>query len=157
MTKIDQNRVRIFRRIIRDKGWTHLVDREDEEILDMLNSTVLPNALSLNTVKNTVLFYFIFEERKKRQDEMIKQINSLINFALSLTKTEKMVIKHGVVNGFESRNWRAELWRYIQTPIALYAPSQNRKIISGKKFKEIFFFAYNLVKKGMENARPPRI
>jgi len=90
-------------------------------------------------------------EKQDRKEKLIKEINRIINFTLNLTKTEKVIIKYGVVKGFKTNLWRKEFFIFLKNPLALKADSTGRKIMSSYKFKEIFFFAYNLVKRGKNN------
>jgi len=48
------------------------------------------------------------------------------------------------------------MFRYIHIPIAIKTNSQGRKIISSLRFKEIFFFIFNLVSRGKKNERLPK-
>jgi len=156
MTHTDKLRVIIFRNQIEDNNLTYLSDISDEEIINLLNSTVIANSVDLNAIKITNLFGFIFIEKTERKERLAKDINKIINLSDSLTKTEKVLVKFGLTVGFKSKSWRTEMFRYINTPIALTKQSDGRKIISSIKFKEIFYFIYNLVNRGKANARLPK-
>lgn len=156
MTHTDSLRLTIFKKQIEDNNLVYLEGLDNTSLLKILDSSVLPNSVDLNAIKNTNMFAFLFIDKEERKQRLIKDINKIINFSINLTKTEKTLIKFGLVVGFEGKNWKKEMFRYINTPIAIKTNSQGRKIISSLKFKEIFFFIYNLVKRGKNNERLPK-
>ena len=156
MTHTDKLRLVIFRNQVTDKELTYLETKSDDELLALLDSTVIANAVDLNAIKITNLFGFLFIEKTERKERLSKDINDIINLTESLTKTEKVLVKFGLTVGFKSKSWRTEMFRYINTPIALTKQSDGRKIISSQKFKEIFYFIHNLVNRGKDNARLPK-
>ena len=149
-------RLLIFKNQIKEKEISSLANLSDEELEVILNASVLPNAININALKQTIMFHFIFMEKTERKERLIKEINRIINFTLNLTKTEKVIIKYGIVKGFKTTFWRKEFFIFLKNPLALKADSTGRKIMSSYKFKEIFFFAYNLVKRGKNNERLPK-
>lgn len=149
-------RLLIFKNQIKEKKIKFLEGLSDEELEKILNLTVLPNAISINALKQTIMFHFIFKEKQERKEKLIKEINRIINFTLNLTKTEKVIIKYGIVKGFETTLWKKEFFLFLKNPLALKSDSTGRKFMSSYKFKEIFFFAYNLVKRGKNNERLPK-
>jgi hypothetical protein len=156
MTHTDNLRLLIFKKQIEDKGLTYLSILSDKELLELMDSTVVANAVDLNAIKTTNMFGFIFIEKKERKERLKKDIEKIINLTNNLTKTEKVLIKFGLIIGFKSKNWKKEMFRYINTPLSLSKEATGRKIISSSKFKEIFYFIYNLVKRGKENERLPK-
>lgn len=156
MTHTDELRLILFKKQIEDSNIEILVHSTDEELLIILDSSVIPNSVDINAIKNTNMFAFLFLDKEERKQKLIKDINKIINFSLDLSKTEKTLIKFGLVVGFESKNWKKEMFRYIHIPIAIKTNSQGRKIISSLRFKEIFFFIFNLVSRGKKNERLPK-
>ena len=156
MTHTDKLRLTIFRNQIEDKELVYLEAKSNEELLVLLDSTVIANSVDLNAIKITNLFGFVFIEKQERKERLAKDINDIINLTESLTKTEKVLVKFGLTVGFKSKSWRSEMFRYINTPISLTKQSEGRKIISSQKFKEIFYFIHNLVNRGKDNARLPK-
>lgn len=156
MTHSDKLRLIIFKNQIKDNKLTYLDGVSDDDLLNLLNSSVIANSVDLNAIKITNLFGSIFIDKKDRRSDLYDDINKIFNLTESLTKTEKVLVKFGLTVGFTSKSWRKEMFRYINTPISLTKQSDGRKIISSTKFKEIFYFIYNLVLRGKENARLPK-
>jgi len=152
----DKLRLTIFKNQIEEKKLEYLKGLSDEELEAILNASVLPNAVNLNALKQSIMFHFIFMEKKERKEKLIKEINRIINFTMNLTKSEKVIIKFGVVKGYKTTLWKREFFNFLRTPLALKSEASGRKIMSSYKFKEIFFFAYNLVKRGKNNERLPK-
>ena len=156
MKQTDKIRLIIFRNQIEDRKLDYLRNKTNDELLFLLDSTVIANSVDINALKITNLFGFLFIEKKDRKEKLAEDINKIINLTETLTKTEKVLIKFGLTIGFKSKSWRSEMFRYIKTPISLNKQSDGRKIISSIKFKEIFYFIYNLVNRGKSNARLPK-
>lgn len=157
-TFTDKLRITLFRKQINDKPHlSYLTEKTDDEILVLLDSTVVPNSVDTNSIKYTLLFNLLFLENNYKRERVINHIKKIISLTGNLTKTEKMIIKFGLIHGFSSRNYRKEMFRYIKIPLALRDNGGGRKIITSYKFKEVFSFAYNLVKRGNNNERLPRI
>jgi hypothetical protein len=152
----DKLRLKIFKNQIEEFNLDYLKTCSDEELLALLDKTVLPNSVSINALKQTIMFHLIFTEKQERKEKIVKSINKIVNFTYNLTKTEKVIIKYGVIKGFKTRLWRKEFFLYLKTPLALKSEFSGRKIMSSYKFKEIFFFAYNLVKRAKNNERLPK-
>jgi hypothetical protein len=152
----DKLRLTIFKNQIEEKKLEYLKGLSDEELEAILNASVLPNAVNLNALKQSIMFHFIFMEKKERKEKLIKEINRIINFTMNLTKSEKVIINFGVVKGYKTTLWKREFFNFLRTPLALKSEASGRKIMSSYKFKEIFFFAYNLVKRGKNNERLPK-
>jgi hypothetical protein len=157
MTKYpDKLRLKIFKNQIEENKLDYLKDLTDTELLNLLDKTVLPNSVNINSLKQTIMFHLIFTEKQERKENIVKSINKIINFTFNLTKTEKVIIKYGVIKGFKTTLWRKEFFLYLKTPLALKSEVSGRKIMSSYKFKEIFFFAYNLVNRAKNNKRLPK-
>ena len=149
-------RLQIFKRVLQKKGIEILDSASDEELLEILNSSVLANSTNLNAVKNTYFFskFFLHGERERiRLSKDMEKLNSLYE---NISQSERTLFRFGVFNGFLSRNWRTEMFRYINLPIGNNKNLGGKKIIYSKKFQEIFYFVYNTVSKGEENGRFPR-
>lgn len=156
MTHGAKLRIEIFKKQIEDLNLATLKNVSDENLLKILDSAVLPNSVDSKAVRYSYLFHLIFLERDKDKDTFLTQISKLDILLNSLTKTEKVLIKFGIIKGFKSKNWRTEMFRFISIPLALTHQSSGRKIISSYKFKEIFYFIYNLVNRGKQNEQFPR-
>lgn len=153
----DKLRISIYRKQLEEnKELSHLNDLTDEELLNLLNSTVLANAVDPNNIRYGLLFNLIFLDNQDKKDRILNQIKRVIALEKNLSKIEKMVIKFGIIHGFQSNNYRKEMFRFIKIPLALKSNNTGRKFISSYKFKEIFYFAYNLIKRGRTNDRPPK-
>ena len=157
MKRKDELRIEIFKRSLSDSEREFFGGMQDLEILEFLNKTVIANSLDINTIKNTVFFGFLFIEKMSERERVRKDLEMIEKLSVELTKTEKTLIKFGVIKGFTSFNWRKEMHRYINIPINSDKRSLGgRKIIYSKKFEEIFSFIANLIKKGEKNGRFPR-
>jgi len=153
----DTYRLRIFKDEILDND--NLKDFrgfEDKILLDILNAAVLPNALSITAVKHAVLFNFIFQDSSEKRKKYISDFNFFYSFVNNLSKTEKVIIKYGVIARFSSNSWRSEFFKFLKTPLGLRKESFGNKSMSQKKFKEYYFFAKKLVSRGIKNERLPR-
>jgi len=148
MTKIDQERVVVFRRILDTK----LSDLSDEELLEIMNAAIIPNALSVNAFKYTYLIQKIFN--KSKVDKTIKSIDYLVSV---LSKVEVELIKFGVLYGFDSFNANYQYHRFISSSLDIGKKNLMKKKISSLFFEKIFVFIYNLIKRGEKNERFPRI
>ena len=148
MTKIDQERVVVFRRILDTK----LSDLSDEELLEIMNAAIIPNALSVNAFKYTYLIQKIFN--KSKVDKTIKSIDYLVSV---LSKVEVELIKFGVLYGFDSFNANYQYHRFISSSLDIGKKNLMKKKISSLFFEKIFVFIYNLIKRGEKNERFPRV
>lgn len=129
----------------------------DDELLSLLNLMVLPNSVDTKALQYTILFNLIFQENQYKRERVLKQIRKIISLTGELPKTEKTIIKFGLIQGFLSTNYRKEMFRYIKIPVGLRSNGGGRKIITSYKFKEVFYFAYNLIKRGKKNDRLPKL
>lgn len=153
----DKVRLSLFKKQITDQNLDYLKECSDEELIKLLNSTVICNAVEHNCLRYTIFFHLLFIEQKEKKDKAIEGIRKFISLESSLSKVEKMIIKFGIIHGFSSTNYRTEMFRYIKNPISLRKQNDGRKFISSYKFKECFGFAYNIVKRAIKNDRVPKI
>jgi hypothetical protein len=153
MTNAAKLRLELFKKQIEEENIKELQGLSNETLLKILDLAIIPNSIDSKAVRYGFLFHLIFLEREFEKKHFISQINLLTKLAYNLTKTEKVIIKFGILRGFESKNWRRELHRFIKIPLVEHS---GRKIISSQKFREIFYFAYNLVKRGKKNEQFPR-
>ena len=123
-----------------------------EEILLLLNSSVLPNSMNINTVKYSLFFTLLFLSKERKQ-KIINDINRIINIINNLESYEITILKFAFLNKFESKYPKKEFWRFLKEPID--TKREGRKILSYRKFRSVFYFAYNLIKKGENNERFP--
>ena len=150
MTKVDQERIFIFRRII--KTSKTLSSMSDEELLFILNSSVLPNSISKNTLSYTILSNFILDNKEsiKRIEKMKKMINVM-------SKTEKDILKYGIFYGFDSMNKEYQFSKYLKMSTDISEGELIvRKKIPSRLFESIFTFIYKIIYKGERNERFPR-
>ena len=124
-----------------------------EEILLLLKNSVLPNSLNPNTVKYSLFFSLLLTANKQRKQKLINDINKIIHIINNLESYEITILKFAFFNKFESRYPKKEFWRFLKEPID--PKRYGRKILSFRKFRSIFYFAYNLIKKGERNDRFP--
>lgn len=157
MIYTDKIRLLLIKNQIEENNLTYLKDLSDDELIRLLDLMVIPNSVDINAIKQTNLFHFVFMEKQERKEKLIYDINKLINFAFNLTKTEKMIIKFGLVKGFKTSNAKSEFYRYLKEPLSLKSISDGRKFMAFRNFKEIFYFIYNLVTRGKSNDRLPKI
>jgi len=160
MTSNDKDRVNVYRRIIDNqkehdkvKDFIHL---SDEDLLLILNSTIMPNALSLNSLKYSIIFNLTISdsERKKRVEASIKKTLALFKI---LSKNEKDLIKYGIFYGFNSYNWKYQMNRYItHSSRPEGGDLKVKKIISAYFFERIFPFIYRIITGGEKNESFPR-
>lgn len=153
----DKVRLSLFKKQIKEQNIESLKDSTDEELLLILNSTVVCNAVEHNVLRYTIFYHLLFIEQKEKKEKAIEGIKKFIALEESLSKIEKMIIKFGIIHGFSSTNYRTEMFRYIKNPISLRKQNDGRKFISAYKFKECFGFAYNIVKRSLKNDRVPKI
>jgi len=148
MTKIDQERVVVFRRILNGK----LLEYSDEELLSIMNSAIFPNSLSKTALKYTFISGFIFHGKELTAVfEKIKRLYSVLN------KIEKDLFKFGVLYGFDSSNANYQYNRFISNSLILEKSLIGKKQISSSYFEGIFKFIYLLIYRGEKNERFPRI
>jgi flagellar biosynthesis protein FlhB len=128
----------------------------DIELLELLNISILPNAVDTKAIQYTFFFHLLFLDNKSKKIKIIERLKRLYSLLEELTKIERVVLKFGVVKGFLSNHYRKELFRYINEPLSLKTISSGRKIISSTKFKEIFYFSYSFIKRAENNLRLPK-
>jgi hypothetical protein len=154
MTKIDKRRVAIFKRIMKNKNIE--LDLKDRELLDILNSAILPNSLSFNAVRHSIFWHFSLTNNRERFEEMRIFLEKTIYFFKSLTRIEKLVLSFSLFKGFKS-SARKDLWRFLTTP---FDPLDNnrydsaKRIVSFDKFLNIYTFAKKQQRQGEKNGQP---
>jgi len=84
MTHTDELRLILFKKQIEDSNIDILEHSTDEELLIILDSSVIPNSVDINAIKNTNMFAFLFLDKEERKQKLIKDINKIINFSLDL-------------------------------------------------------------------------
>lgn len=161
MKSNDKDRIIAFKRIIETSPEGDISKRfihfSDEELLELLDRTMLPNSLSLNTLKYAIINNLIISdsERKKRVFKAIKDIPNLFKI---MTKSERDLTKFGIFYGFDSFNWKYQMHRYITHSSR---PDGGdlfvKKSITSYTFEKIFPFVYRLIKGGDKNDTFPRI
>lgn len=159
MTLTNRLRIQIFRdRLENDPSLIKLKDNKlsDDEILNLLDAAVLPNSMDYNNLKYSLFFHLIFQQNQEKKERVFKQLKIIIANEAALERVERLIIKFGVLVGFKSRNYRSELFNYINNPINLRSSHQGRKYISSFKFKDIFYFAYHIVDRAKQNKLFPR-
>lgn len=162
MTINDKDRVNAFRRIIINSPTTEnlykLNDLSDNELLVILDSTILPNSISVNNLKYTLLFTQLFAagnvERKKVIDSCEK-IKELFNL---LSKSEKDLLKFGYFRGFDIFNWQRQMNKFISfSTNPEVGELKMKKTITSYTFERIFPFIYTLISRGEKNEQFPRV
>lgn len=162
MTVNEQERVLIYRRIINEctnntSGLFLLKDCSDEQLLEIINSSVLPNSISIDALKNTYLFNMLYSNKKNKTniEKSLLNIKELVN---TMQNTEKSLLKFGLFNGFRVFNWRYQMGRYVKLSTdPSVGELQLNKQISSYIFERIFPFAYLILSKGEKNGKFPRI
>jgi len=161
MTSNDKDRVNIFRRIIDSSDEASILKdflhSSDEDLLLLLNSTVLPNSISLNSLKFSILNNLIISdsEKRKRVKTTLEKISSVFKI---MSKSEKDMLKYGIFYGYDSFNWKYQLYKYSNHSSSpdggdLY----KRKTISSYMFERAFPFIYRIVSGGESNESFPRV
>jgi hypothetical protein len=158
LTFNEKIRIRLFRNEIEsNKNMFFLKNLSDNNLIEVLNAAVLPNALSITAVKHSVIFNLIFQESSTKRVSLFNDIKYLYNFVSNLSKTEKVVIKYAAISRFTSKSWQKDFFEFLKNPLSLRKQSYGSKSMSQKKFKEYYFFSKNLVSRGIKNERLPRL
>jgi len=150
-------RIKLFRETIEnDDKFAQYRKLSDDEVLELLDITVLPNAVSVTAVKYSFMFNLLFEQSRVKREVLIKDLEKITFFVNSLSKIEKVSIKYAVLVRFKTNSWRVEFFKFLKTPLNLDNESPGRKFMSKTKFKELFFFAKNLSRRAIKNERLPK-
>lgn len=148
MTKSDQERVVVYRRILGEK----LLSLNDREVLDILNAAIIPNALSMTAFKYSTLISLTFSKAQTLKSfEKIKRLVDILN------PLERSLIKFGVLHGFDSFNGGYQYTRFISLSLDIGKANIGKKKISEAYFEKIFPFIYQLIFRGEKNERFPRV
>lgn len=161
MTIKEQERVIVFKRIITSSSHNEVLyklkDFSDNELLTILNSTVLPNAISQDNIKYSVLFSMLTSKSNKERNSIQKIFSDIKKLFEALSTSEKDLLKFGMFYGFTSINWKSQMNRYISlSSNPVVGELMSKKKISSYFFETIFPFVYSLIKKGEKNERFPR-
>jgi len=149
-------RLEIFKKSLSDKERDVLLKFSNDELLAILNKAVLPNAYSINAVKNTHFFGRIFHNSRD-VERFSKDILGLDILLINLSKIERTLIKFGALKGFSTPSWQTQMYRFIHTPLNLDNRTLGgRKLVYSRTFEEIFPFIYKIIKKGEKNDRFPK-
>lgn len=154
----DKERVISFKRALENSDiYNKLIDLSEEDLLVILNSSVLPNAISNDNLKFSILFSMLFSKNKtelKKIEQSFKDISELVGI---LSRTEKGLLKYGYFYGFKYYNWEYAMNLFVKNSYdPAKGPLLKQKIISSSIFRKIFPFIYNIIKKGEKNERFPR-
>ena len=115
-------------------------DFSNEEILTLINTSVIPLGISKQGVFNVLIAHLSFNQYTKDTLQKFKnRLQSVVSYGITLTSTEKSYMRFVFINGFENKLPYTEYYRYLQNPIF---PMDNikytRKILSFQTFNEIF-------------------
>ena len=161
MTLIDKDRVFIFRRIINeDYSPAHLKilsDLKDEELLDIINASALPNVLSKNAFKFSLFFNFLLYDRNISKNKVMQEIDDIKHVCEVMSKGEKEIVKFGLFRGYSGYNWRYHMSRFMKVPLRPDESFASNRKISSYTFQRVFAFAYKLIFKGEKNEQFPRL
>lgn len=162
MTTNDKDRVNAFRRIIinspTNQSLFKLNDLSDNELLIVLDSTILPNSISVNNLKYTLLFTQVFALGKVERDKIFNSVDKIKELFELLTKSEKDLLKFGFFYGFDIFNWQKQMNRFIQNSTnPEVGELKMKKTITSYTFQRIFPYIYNIVTRGEKNEQFPRI
>lgn len=162
MTVNEKERVLIYRRIIDEchensSGLFLLKGCSDEQLLEIINSSVLPNAISIDALKNTYLFNMLYSNTKNKLN-ISKSLKNIEELVKTMSIPEKSLLKFGLFNGFRVFNWRYQMGRYVKISTdPSVGELQGNKQISSYIFERIFPFSYLILSKGEKNDKFPRI
>lgn len=150
MTIQEQERVIVFRRLVQD---IDLVKKTDSELLDILNKAVLPNSLSANALNFSLLFNYLNDSTgTEKKIKKIKNLNQIFQ------RTEKELLRFGLMYGFDSYHAGYQFSRFIRNSADISKGERLvPKKISSKYFEQIFEFIYKIIYKGERNDRFPQI
>ena len=154
MQKTDQERVVSFKNIIHsNEKLSFLESCSEEELLDILNASIIPNSISKNILHFTLFFNFIFHG--KREIEKIFSKMSILTQVFS--KTGKDIVKVGYFYGFDSQNAEYHFHRYLKLNADISKGElEYRKRVPFREFIEYFYFVQTILSRGVKNGRFPR-
>jgi hypothetical protein len=161
MTINEKERVLIFKRIIKDSdnSFIHsLTEKEDSFLLEILNSTILPNSISHENLKYTFFFNMIINGKTQNLKKIEKNINKIKDLFYSMSKSQKDIIRFGLFNGYKIFNWRLQMNNYISNSSNPLngGELEFKKKISSFSFSRFFPFAFNIINRGEKNERFPK-
>jgi len=156
-TKMELLRLEVFKNSLQKNDLINIYNLDSDTLEKLLDLAVIPNSLNTTAVKYSIYFNYLFIQKKPRKENFVNFINNIINHINDLSITEKNIIKYGLLHRFETNSWKAELYKYLKSPLGLHGNASGRKILSGTKFKETFFFAKNLCDRALKNKKFPKI
>lgn len=154
MKKNEQERIFVYRRIIKDNDKLNfLMDLSDNDLLEILNSTVLPNSINMNSFKYSLFFNSLFNN--KETEKVIKKFSIFKNI---LTRVEKDIFKFGFYYGFNNNLSQSQYVRFVSNSLKIEEGElKTKKRIPAIIFDNIFHFVYKVIKKGERNGQFPRL
>jgi len=140
MKKIDKLKILIFKQNLIENKIEHLFQNiSDEEILLILNSSLIPNSINQQGIKNSFMSYLLFESETKNREKLLNDFQEIYFFIKNMPKVEKSIIRFFIFNGLKaSNNWYVEKKRFENNNIGHFSANSGRKRISNNKFKEVF-------------------
>jgi len=162
MTINEKERVIIYKRIINENENKESVifnikDLSDEKLLELLNSTVLANAISPEVLKYSLMSNLIMAKGKAGIKKVLSDIERIKNLSDSLSRSEKDLMKFGLFYGFKIYNWKFQMNKFVTISSDITVGELNvRKKISSYSFQRIFPFINSIIKRGEKNGRFPR-
>lgn len=155
----DQERVISFKRILTDKDiYSKLDNIKDEDLLIILDSAVLPNALSIDNLKYSLLLNYVFSKGKRDVLNIDNNIKNIKELFLLLSRTERDLLKYGYFYGFKYYSWEYVLGHFVKISSD---PSKGKlmkqKVVSSIVFRKVFPFIYHIINKAEKNDRFPRL
>lgn len=162
MTNNDKDRVIIYRRMIngsKPKDFLYkFKDFTDSELLELLNSCVLPNSISINVLRNTLLNSQVIAGSKAQRNIIYKACDNIKELFEIMSRSEKDLLKYGIFYGFDFYNWKDQMHKYISmSSNPTTGELKMKKAISSYSFQRVFPFVYSLIKRGEKNGKFPRI
>jgi len=154
MRKTDQERIFIYRRMIsKNSKLSFLVDFTDSQLLDILNSSVLPNSISKSNFKYSFFYQLLINPKDTMT--IVKKFDTLLDI---FTRTEKDIFKFGLFHGFDSYSASYQFSRFVKMSTDISEGELVvKKKISSSFFEGVFDFAYKVIYKGEQNGQFPRI
>lgn len=158
MTINEKERVISFKRVLENTEiYGKLIDLSEEDLLVILNSAVMPNSISNDNLKFSLLFSMLFAKNKTELKKIEQSFENMSELVSILSRTEKGLLKYGYFYGFRYYNWEYAMNLFVKNSHdPARGPLLKQKVISSSVFRKIFPFIYNIIKKGEKNERFPR-
>jgi len=125
----------------------------DRELIEIMDTCVLPNGTSFKSVKNSLLVYlFLYGGKTNRRKRIFEHIEAVMRFVKGLEYYERVILKYGILKGYKKNDIRGNFYNYLMKPINEFQREHTgRKVLSYKKFKEFFPLANSLITKIRKN------